>query len=96
MGMMIPAVLLGAFALWVYWRIIMAYVKRLHDLGWNGWLAIFLVIYEFEELLVKNETLSLVFNILALVLFLFLTCRKGDQGANKYGKDPLMKYEENK
>ena len=96
MGMLIPAILLGLFSCWIYWRIVMAYVKRLHDLGWKGWLAIFLIVYEFEEILIENETLSNVFNILAVVLFFFLAWRKGNQGANKYGKDPLMKYEENK
>ena len=95
MGMMIPAILVGIFALWMYWRIVMAYVKRLHDLGWNGWLAVLLVVYEFEYNLIKNDTLSLAFELLVVVLSLFLALRKGDDGANKYGKDPLMKYEEN-
>ena len=95
MGMTIPAVLIGLFALWVYWRIVMAYVKRLHDLGWNGWLAVLLVVSEFEDNLIKNDTLSLIFELLFFVLYLFLACCKGNDGANKYGKDPLMKYEEN-
>ena len=95
MGMLIPAILLGLFALWMYWRIVMAYVKRLHDLGWNGWLAVFLIVYELEEQLISNAMLSLIFNLFVFVLSLFLAFRKGDDGANKYGKDPLMKYEEN-
>ena len=95
MGMMIPAILVGVFALWMYWRIVMAYVKRLHDLGWNGWLAVALIVYEAEEQLIKNSTLSLIFSLFVFVLSLFLLFRKGDDGANKYGKDPLMKYEEN-
>ena len=95
MGMMFPAILVGIFALWMYWRIVMAYVKRLHDLGWNGWLAVLLVVYEFEYNLINNDTLSRAFELLVLVLSLFLAFRKGDEGANKYGKDPLMKYEEN-
>lgn len=95
MGMMIPAILVGIFAFWIYWRIVMAYVKRLHDLGWNGWLSILLVAYQFEYHFVKSETLTWGFEILVIVLSLFLLFRKGDDGANKYGKDPLMKYEEN-
>ncbi len=94
MGMKIPAVLVGLFAIWMYWRIIMAYVKRLHDLGWSGWLALLLVAYGFEEYFIENITLSFVFILFVLVLSLFLMFRKGDEGVNQYGKDPLMKYEE--
>ena len=79
----------------MYWRIVMAYVKRLHDLGWNGWLAALLIVNEFGHYLIKSDTLSIAFGLLVMVLSLFLLFRKGDEGANKYGKDPLMKYEEN-
>ena len=32
--------------------------------------------------------------IIALILSLLLVFRKGTTGANRYGKDPLTKYEE--
>lgn len=95
MGMPIPAVVVGAFALWVYWRIIMAYVKRLHDLGWNGWLSVLVVACQFN-FLVKSEVLIILSDLFVIILSLFLLFRRGNKGPNKYGKDPLMKYEENK
>lgn len=94
-GMMIPAILVGAFAVFIYWRIAMAYVKRCHDLGWTGW-AVLPLILEEGDLLFSNETLIMVFNAIVVVLTLLLTFRKGTDGVNKYGKDPLTKYEENK
>ena len=93
MGMTIPAVLLGVFAAWVYWRIVMAYVKRCHDLEWSGWFAL-PVLLEKGDLLFDNETLIVIFNVIALILSLLLVFRKGTTGANRYGKDPLTKYEE--
>lgn len=93
--MVVPAILVGIFAIWMYWLVVMAYVKRLHDLGWNGWLAVLLVLRGLEDMFIKNDTLSMAFGILTLVLSLFLLFRKGNNGANKYGRDPLMKYEDN-
>lgn len=93
-GMKIFAIPVGILAIWMYWRIVMAYVKRLHDLGWSGWLSVLLVLDGLEEKLVNNTSLSVLLSLFILVLSLFLIFRKGDQGVNKYGKDPLMKYEE--
>lgn len=95
MGSMSWSILLYAFALWVYWRIAMAYVKRFHDLGWSGWFAIFFVFDGAGRVLFNNEILIGVFDAFVLVLSLLLLFRKGSNGVNKYGKDPLMKYEEN-
>ena len=95
MKMSIPAILLGIFTLYVYWRIITTYVKRLHDLGWNGWFAVLLVVEELFGSVVKNEILSYIFIVMVFVLSLILLFKKGNKGANKYGKDPLTKYEEN-
>jgi len=89
------ACLVALFAAFCLWRLTMAYVKRLHDLGWNGWLALFILGYGLEEKLINNEALSIAISLFSFVLSLFLLFRKGDKGVNKYGKDPLMKYEEN-
>ena len=91
----ISAIFLGILALWVYWLIIMAYVKRLHDLGWSGWLAVLVAFGGLASIFIENNVIIRVLNVLSLVLGLFLLFRKGNDGANKYGKDPLMKYEEN-
>ena len=119
---LIPAIFLGILGLWGYWLIMMICVKRLHDLGWSGWLAVlvpfsglasvfienhviirvlnvlFSVLVPFPGLasiFIENNVIIRVLNVLSLVLGLFLLFRKGNDGANKYGKDPLMKYEEN-
>ena len=94
-GNTIPAILCFIFAGWMYWRITMAYVKRLHDLGWNGWLAVLILCDGLQDTLIKNNALSIVISLFIFVLSLFLLFRKGDDGVNKYGKDPLMKYEDN-
>ena len=94
-GLKIPCVLCGVFAAWMYWRIIMAYVKRLHDLGWSGWWAILIFCEGLEKYLVDNDVLSTVISVIVFVLSLLLVFWKGNHGVNKYGKDPLMKYEEN-
>ena len=91
----ISAIFLGILALWVYWLIIMAYVKRLYDLGWSGWLAVLVAFGGLASIFIENNVIIQVLNVLPLVLALFLLFRKGNDGANKYGKDPLMKYEEN-
>ena len=82
------------------------YVKRLHDLGWSGWLSIFIIFYSFSGLLefsekasnfvIDNENFFLILEVIAGILSLILLFKKGTTGINKYGKDPLTKYEENK
>ena len=95
MGKLVLSLLVVAFSIWIYWRIVMTYVKRLHDLGWNGCLALLPALNGTEKLFFQNQTLSFVFNLVVLILSLLLLFRKGNTGANRYGKDPLMKYEEN-
>lgn len=84
----------GALAAWAYWRVIMAYVKRLHDLGWSGWLSLLMVFSNAPELL-HNETLTLVGLIFLLIFSLILLFKRGTKGPNAYGQDPLTKYTEN-
>ncbi len=84
----------GALAAWAYWRIIMAYVKRLHDLGWTGWLSLILVFSNAPALL-HNDTLIMVGNIVVSIFSLILLFVSGTKGPNAYGQDPLTKYTEN-
>lgn len=85
----------GALAALAYWRIIMAYVKRLHDLGWSGWLSLLMVFSNAPELL-HNKTLTLVGLIFLLIFSLILLFKRGTKGPNAYGQDPLTKYTEDK
>lgn len=85
----------GALAAWAYWRVIMAYVKRLHDLGWSGWLSLLMVFSNAPELL-HNKTLTLVGLIFLLIFSLILLFKRGTKGPNAYGQDPLTKYTEDK
>ena len=84
----------GALAALAYWRIIMAYVKRLHDLGWTGWLSLILVFSNAPALL-HNDTFIMVGNIVVSIFSLILLFVSGTKGPNAYGQDPLTKYTEN-
>lgn len=84
----------GALAALAYWRIIMAYVKRLHDLGWTGWLSLILVFSNAPALL-HNDILIMVGNIVVSIFSIILLFVSGTKGPNAYGQDPLTKYTEN-
>lgn len=94
---------------YMYWRIIMTYVKRLHDLGWTGWLVLLIVFYPIvsfgavlailftsmsESMIDAIILLDDVMNIVLGILSLILLFKCGTKGINKYGKDPLVKGEE--
>lgn len=87
----------GLMTIWMLWRLIMTYVKRAHDLGWSGWIAIPVVVF-YEILNIQAfempETLQLISTILIFILSLIFLFKRGTKGVNKYGKDPLTKYEE--
>ena len=87
----------GFMAIWILWRLIMTYVKRAHDLGWSGWIAIPVVVF-YEILNIQAfempETLQVISSILIIILSLIFLFKRGTKGVNKYGKDPLTKYEE--
>ena len=84
----------GLLLSWLIWRMIMTYVKRLHDLGWTGWLVIPFVFPEIFNHFLKIDALSNIFSLLMLILSLLLLFKRGTKGVNKYGKDPLTKYGE--
>lgn len=85
--------LLALLTVFIFWRLLMTYVKRLHDLGWSGWLALLIVFYPVANLL-DNVYLSVIVSGVASVLSLILLFKQGTRGVNKYGKDPLVKGEE--
>lgn len=85
----------GLLLSWLIWQILMTYVKRLHDLGWTGWLVIPFVFPEIFNHFLKIDALSNIFSLLMFILSLLLLFKRGTKGVNKYGKDPLTKYEEN-
>lgn len=89
----VPFGLLALLTLFIFWRLVMTYVKRLHDLEWSGWLAVFIVFYPIFDFW-NNEILSLIVSLGVFVLSLILLFKRGTRGVNKYGKDPLVKGEE--
>lgn len=108
-GGLIGGALLIAFmllALLFYWRLLMGAVKRLHDLDFSGWWVILMLgitdySYTVNQTKVSfnlatylfGETIGNIFSIIGMIFCLFLTFKRGTIGPNKYGKDPLTKYE---
>ena len=69
-------------------------VRRLHDLDHPLWLAIaFFIVLEGREFL-EPSTLKTTLTIIFVVASLYLLCRKGTDGPNKYGADPLQQEKE--
>jgi len=81
------------FSLAILWQLVMTYVKRLHDLEWNGWLAVLIVFYPIVNFF-GNAVLNLIVSVVVGILSLILLFKRGTKGVNKYGKDPLVKGEE--
>ena len=96
-------------ALLFYWRLLMGAVKRLHDLNCSGWWVLLMlgitdysytinhtkISFNLADYLL-GETIGNIFSIIGLVLGLLLVFKRGTVGVNKYGKDPLTKYEGDK
>lgn len=71
-------------------------VRRMHDMNWSGiWLLIIIPIYLFSYSTVETtrDDDLLVFAsigvLLILLISVFLAFKKGTNGSNKYGSDPL-------
>lgn len=87
----------GFMAIWMIWRLIMTYVKRAHDLGWSGWIGAPIVfLHEIVNIkeLEMPKTPKMILFIFTLIISLIFLFKRGTKGVNKYGKDPLTKYEE--
>ena len=89
----VPFGLLALLTLFIFWRLVMTYVKRLHDLEWSGWLAVLIVFYPVADFF-RNGVLSFIVLVVVGILSLILLFKRGTRGVNKYGKDPLVKGEE--
>lgn len=99
-----------AFALLMLLRLVMAHIKRLHDIGWSGCIVVFCIIpglwkyYQFYEYylhlrpkhLLSNTFIYMLAELAEIILIAILLFFKGQKGPNKYGKDPLMEIEGNK
>ena len=99
----------GLLALLFYWRLLMGSVKRLHDLNFSGWWVILLLGVADYSYTIDGTQVSFnpanyllgdffgdIFSIIGLVFWLLLALKRGTVGFNKYGKDPLTKYEGDK
>ena len=67
------------------WMMFVIIVKRLHDLGLSGWTLLVYFIVICIAIAIDQVLAMLIKNIFSLYLFL----KKGDEGENEYGKDPL-------
>ena len=78
-------------------------VKRLHDIGWSGWFCLLLFLQQVYKLIYQNmfnsiRFLEMEFLILgvSLIMYLILLFKKGSEGDNIYGPDPLSMYRRDK
>ena len=67
------------------WMMFVIIVKRLHDLGLSGWTLLVYFIVICIAIAIDQVLAMLIKNIFSLYLFL----KKGDEGKNEYGEDPL-------
>ena len=66
-------------------------VRRLHDIGKNGWLICILIIPRLFGMFITNQTISEflgICNLILLFVWIKVACTKGNIGENKYGIDP--------
>ena len=69
-------------------------VRRLHDIGKNGWIICIFIIPILLWLFTFNKTLSdllIVCNLMLLFIWLNIACTKGNIEKNKYGVNPIEK-----
>lgn len=65
-------------------------VRRLHDLNYSMWLAVFYIaLLEIREF-IEPSVLKTIINITFVAASLYLFCAKGTEGTNNYGEDPLL------
>jgi hypothetical protein len=71
--------------------LIAVFVRRLHDLNFSGWWYLFFMtpISLGFSTVGKNVDKLFYVSIALLILFIFLMCKKGTPGPNKYGEPPV-------
>ncbi len=78
--------LIYAVAIIVLWVILMLIIKRLHDIGYSGWI---IVVYAIVIPIIFNLFGPYVALGLKNIAVLYLLLKKGEEGWNIYGDDPL-------
>ena len=85
----------GAILIWTAFSF--PTVKRLHDINLPGWFFLLLLIHPLYRLFrtsflddVRIWVIEVPIVILSLVIFLTLAFKKGTNGQNIYGSDPLV------
>lgn len=76
----IGTLLLGAFIIITIVPSIALTVRRLHDISLSGWFALFLLV----------SLIPGIGEIIALVISVVIGVIQGNNGANKFGEDPLI------
>ena len=75
----------------------MLLIRRFHDIGWSGWWASyplvgFVVTRVIPDLLPDDHpflTFVLFLGLGMIIFFFYLMCKKGNEGENRFGPDPL-------
>lgn len=76
----VVSAVLGIFSLPLMWIGIVNNIKRLHDMGYSGWIILVILLLALIPILGA---------IIALAATIWLFCIPGQKGPNKYGEDPL-------
>ena len=72
-------------------------IRRLHDLNLSGWFYLLFIIPDTLTAALYNEAsslmkmISIVLTLIPVIFFLLLMFKRGTDGENKYGADPLSK-----
>ena len=82
---------------WTQWCILMNRIKRAHDLNWSGWTTFPFILFEiflFVIGLISAEVPELIYISIFIYISYLIYClmflfKKGTQGINRYGKNPL-------
>ena len=90
----VPGLLVLVLTLWI---ILAFFMKRAHDIGWKGWMCWWLIVAPTLIAMVRtrslDKTMTIAF-VVAILLGLVFTYKKGASKANEYGPVPLPVGEE--
>jgi len=77
-------------------------VKRLHDIQWSGWLCLLLFLHPTYKLFyqymlngIRILEVELLILGISVIMYIILLFKKGSEGDNVYGPDPLKRYRKN-
>ena len=91
----------GIFAIGMILPALGVTVRRLHDINKSGWFFLFPMPFDIVSRLLErsNETVSLIFLIISLGIYVYLLvlyCTDGDKKNNKFGKNIYVKTKKRK